>query len=90
MAYGIQINTMFGLQPISNQIVPKLVASVPFSFSRDVPSGSFAAPGGVTSDNGIVFSRNGGVKVTISGSTIIWESVLLGTSGSSFIEVLKK
>lgn len=84
MSYGIAINTIFGFKEVTDQKIPKLVDEVLIDNSI-APSGSFTAPGGVTSSNGFAFTLNPSVFVTMSGSTVNWEFASGTTSsGASF------
>jgi len=73
MAYGIEINTIFGFKEVTSQKIPKFVSEVLIENSAAGPSGSFTAPNGVTSSTGFAFTLNPSVTVTISGSTVIWQ-----------------
>jgi len=84
MAYGIAINTIFGLKNITSERVPRFVADVLIPGSAG-GSGSFTAPGGTTSSNGFAFSRlNSTVIVSISGSTVSWAYALTPTQFNDF------
>jgi hypothetical protein len=71
MAYGIAINTIFGFKEVTNQKIPKYTDEVLIDNSA-ASSGSFTAPGGVTSSNGFAFTTNASVIVSMSGSTVSW------------------
>lgn len=72
MAYGIAVNTIFGLKNITSERVPRFVGKVLIPGSAGT-SGSFTAPGGTTSSNGFAFSENPNVIVNMSGSTVSWQ-----------------
>jgi hypothetical protein len=94
MAYGIQIETMFGLRQITTEKIPKFIASVPY-YASGLPygansSGSFTAPGGVTSSNGFAFTGNQAVLVSMSGSTVNWQTIVNSSAGTYYIEIVRK
>lgn len=87
MAYGIAINTMFGLKNITSERVPRLVSEI--ILGGPARSGSFTAPGGVTDANGFCFPVSFEVFVSMTGSTVSWER--LGQNESDFsIMVVRK
>ena len=71
MAYGIAINTIFGFKEVTNQKIPKLVDVVTI-LAADGRSGSFTAPGGVTSSTGLAFTIAPFIILSFSGSTVSW------------------
>jgi len=73
MSYGIAINTIFGFAEVTNQKVPKIAGKVSIDNSTSGPSGSFTAPGGVTSSTGFAFTLNSSVLIAMSGTTVNWE-----------------
>lgn len=89
MSYGIAINTMFGFQEVTSQKIPHLVEVFEVA-STDGRSGSFTALSGVTSSNGLAFTRYPFAFITFSGSTISWEYASSVYDSVNFaIEVLK-
>jgi hypothetical protein len=89
MAYGIAINTIFGFKEVTNQKVPRLISSVSISASAG-RSGSFTAPGGVTSSTGFAFTSFSPIVVSFSGSTVSWQYASSIFSSQDFtIEVVK-
>lgn len=71
MSYGIAINTIFGFKEVTNQKIPKLVGVVNI-LATDGRSGSFTAPGGVTSSTGFAFTIHPVIIISFSGSTVSW------------------
>lgn len=89
MSYGIAIKTMFGFKEVTNQKIPHLVDRFDI-LPADGRSGSFAAPAGVTSSNGLAFTRYPFAFITFSGSTISWEYASSIYDSTTFnIEVLR-
>ena len=73
MAYGIAINTIFGFKEVTDQKIPKIAGEVLIDNSAAGPSGSFTAPGGVTSSTGFAYTLNPSVFVSMSGTTVNWQ-----------------
>lgn len=96
MAYGIQIETIFGLRQITTEKIPKYIATVPITVSNTYfganSSGSFTAPGGITSSNGFAFcASNPLILVSMSGSTVSWQVKMTHSFGSTaYIEIVRK
>ena len=83
MSYGVAINTIFGFKEVTSQRIPKFVSEVAIPISAG-PSGSFTAPGGVTSTTGFAFTLNPSVFVTMSGTTVNWEFASGTTESGAF------